>query len=82
MTDLIAIAYPDTTTASAAMDEVHKLESDLVIEANEVATIVCDKDGKYKTTTNHHSVGRGAAWGLFWGLLFGCLFFGVPRSWV
>jgi uncharacterized membrane protein len=77
MTDLIAIAYPDTTTASAAMDEVHRLESDLVIQANEVATIVCDKDGKYKTTTNHHSVGRGAAWGLFWGLLFGCLFF-VP----
>jgi hypothetical protein len=41
---------------------------------NAVATIVCDKDGNYKTTTNHHSVGRGAAWGMLWGLLFGCLF--------
>jgi hypothetical protein len=39
MTDLIAIAYRDTTTAAAAMDEVHRLESDLVIQANEVATI-------------------------------------------
>ena len=68
MTDLIAIAYPDTTTALAAMDEVHKLQSDLVIQADAVATIVCDKDGKYKTTTNHHSVGRGAMWGLFWGV--------------
>ena len=77
MTDLIAIAYPDTTTASAAMDEVHRLQSDLVIQADAVATIVCDKDGKYKTTTNHHSVGRGAMWGLFWGALFGILFF-VP----
>src|SRR5262249_21665679 len=74
MTDLIAIAYPDTTTALAAMDEVHKLQSDLVIQADAVATIVCDKDGKYKTTTNHHSVGRGAMWGMFWGLLFGILF--------
>jgi uncharacterized membrane protein len=77
MTELIAIAYPDTTTALAAMNEVHKLESDLVIQAHEVAVIICDKDGKYKTTTNHHSVGQGAAWGMFWGLLFGCLFF-VP----
>ena len=77
MTELIAIAYPVNTAASAAMDEVHKLESDLVIQAHEVAVIVCDKDGKYKTTTNHHSVGHGAAWGMFWGLLFGSLFF-VP----
>jgi uncharacterized membrane protein len=77
MTELIAIAYPDTTTALAAMNEVHKLESDLVIQANEVAVIVHDNDGKYKTITNHHSVGQGLAWGMLWGLLFGCLFF-VP----
>ena len=38
MTDLIAIAYPDTTTAAAAMDEVHRLQSDLVIQADAVAT--------------------------------------------
>jgi uncharacterized membrane protein len=77
MTDLIAIAYPDTTTASAAMDEVHKLQSDLVIQADAVATIVCDKDGKYETTTDHHSVGKGAMWGMFWGVFFGIIFF-VP----
>lgn len=59
------------------MEEVHRLQSELVIQANAVATIVCDADGKYKTTTNHHSVGGGAAWGMFWGLLFGILFF-VP----
>jgi uncharacterized membrane protein len=77
MTELIAIAYPDTTTASAAMDEVHKLQEDLVIQAHAVATIVRDKDGKYKTTTNHHSVGGGIMWGMFFGMLFGLLFF-VP----
>jgi uncharacterized membrane protein len=31
MADLIAIGYPDETTALAAMDEVGRLERDLVI---------------------------------------------------
>ena len=32
MADLIAIGYPDETTALAAMDEVGRLERDLVVE--------------------------------------------------
>src|SRR5205823_5590784 len=40
-----------------------------------VAVIVCDADGRYNVTTNHHPVGGGASWGMFWGLLFGVLFF-------
>src|ERR1041385_1351202 len=42
-----------------------------------IAAIVCDKNGKYKVTTNHHAVGQGTVWGMWWGLLFGLLFF-VP----
>ena len=77
MPDLIAIAYDDTTTALSAMDEVHHLAEDLVIQPDAVAAIVRSDDGKYRTITNQHEVGAGATWGLFWGFLFGLLFF-VP----
>ena len=32
MSDLIAIGYPDETTAQAASDEAHRLARDLIIE--------------------------------------------------
>ena len=77
MADLIAIGYPDETTASLASEEVQRLASELIIEPDAVAAIVRDKEGKYHVSTSHHPVGGGATWGMFWGLLFGLLFF-VP----
>ncbi len=77
MADLIAIGYPDETTASLASEEVKRLASELIIEPDAVAAIVRDKEGKYHVSTSHHPVGGGATWGMFWGLLFGLLFF-VP----
>lgn len=77
MAELIAIGYPDETTALEAEQEAQRLAHDLIIEPEAIAAIVCDKDGKYRVTTNHHAVAGGASWGMFWGLLFGLLFF-VP----
>jgi uncharacterized membrane protein len=77
MADLIAIGYPDETTADAAADEARRLARDLIIEPDAIASIVRDKDGRYHVHTSHHAVGGGATWGMFWGLLFGLLFF-VP----
>ncbi|MEA2293615.1 MAG: hypothetical protein QOE86_1254 [Solirubrobacteraceae bacterium] len=77
MADLLAIGYPDETTAAAAAAEVDRLAQDLIIQPDAVASIVCDKDGKYHVTTNHHSVAGGTSWGMFWGFFFGILFF-VP----
>jgi uncharacterized membrane protein len=77
MADLIAIGYPDQTTAFEAMDEVERLSKDLVIQADSVAVIVRNPEGKMRVTTNHHAVGAGATWGMWWGMLFGLLFF-VP----
>jgi uncharacterized membrane protein len=77
MADLIAIGYPDETTALSAMDEAERLQHELVIQADALAAIVRNKEGKIRVTTNHHSVGAGATWGMFWGMLFGMLFF-VP----
>jgi len=77
MADLIAIGYPDETTAIEAAHEAERLASDLIIQPDAIAAIVRDKEGKLKVTTNHHAVAGGASWGMFWGFLFGLLFF-VP----
>ena len=77
MADLIAIGYDDTTTAIQAMEEVERLQGELIIQADAVAAIVRGADGKFKTVTNQHTVGAGTVSGMFWGMLFGLLFF-VP----
>lgn len=77
MATLVAIGYPDESTAAAAADEAQRLAADLIIEPDAIAVISRDKAGKFHVTTNHHAVGGGASWGMFWGFLFGILFF-VP----
>src|SRR3954447_5435501 len=77
MSELIAIGYPDEDTAAKAADEARRLADDLILQPDAIATIVCDRDGKYHVTTSHHPVSGGATWGMWWGFLFGLLFF-VP----
>ena len=77
MAELIAIGYPDETTAMAAADEAERLADDLILQPDAIAVIRRNAAGKYSVTTNHHAVGTGASYGMFWGLLFGLLFF-VP----
>jgi uncharacterized membrane protein len=77
MAELVAIGYPDQGTAEEARHVVQSLEADLVIQADQVAAISRDVDGKYHVTTTHGgaSASEGAWWGGFWGMLFGLLFF-------
>lgn len=77
MSDLIAIGYDNETTANEAAVEARRLAKDLIIEADAIAVISRDEEGKYHVSTTHHAVGAGASWGMFWGFLFGMLFF-VP----
>ena len=77
MADLIAIGYPDQTTAEAAAEEVLRLSDDLIIQPDAVAVISRDPEGNYHVHTMHNEVATGTLWGVFWGLLFGVLFF-VP----
>lgn len=77
MATLVAIGYPDQGTAEQARETVAKLEAELVIQADQVASISRDLEGKYHVHTSHggSSAGAGAWWGGFWGFLFGLLFF-------
>jgi uncharacterized membrane protein len=83
MATLVAIGYPDQGTAEQARDTVSQLESELVIQADQVASISRDPEGKYHVHTSHGGggTGAGAVWGGFWGLLFGLLFFIPFAGW-
>jgi len=77
MAMLVAIGYPDQVTAEQARQTVAGLESELIIQADQVASISRDLEGKYHVHTSHggSSAAGGAWWGGFWGILFGLLFF-------
>jgi uncharacterized membrane protein len=75
MSTLVAIGYPDETTASAAAEEAHRLAKDLIIQPDAIAAIRRDADGRFHVSTSHHAVGGGATWGMFWGFFFGMIFF-------
>ena len=83
MATLVAIGYPDQTTAEEARQTVSQLEAELIIQADQVAAITRDLEGKYHVHTSHGgaSAGGGAVWGGFWGLLFGLLFFIPFAGW-
>jgi len=77
MAELVAIGYPDETSALATEQEAQHLADELVIQPDAIALVVRHADGKFQVTTNHHAVGSGATWGMFWSFFFGLLFF-VP----
>jgi len=83
MATLVAIGYPDQTTAEEARQTVSQLEAELIIQADQVASIRRDLEGKYHVHTSHGGSGTagGAIWGGFWGLLFGLLFFIPFAGW-
>ena len=60
MSTLVAIGYPDETTAAAAADEAQQLAKDLIVEPDAIAVISRGREGKFHVTTNHDAVGGGA----------------------
>ena len=56
----------------------------MVIQADQVASISRDLEGKYHVHTSHGGAGagEGAFWGGLWGLLFGLLFLIPFAGWV
>src|SRR6201996_7678718 len=83
MATLVAIGYPDQGTAEQARETVQRLERELIIQADQVASISRDLEGKYHVHTTHGGAGAGggAVWGGFWGLLFGLLFLVPFAGW-
>jgi len=79
MAELVVIGYPDVDTANKALETVHSLESDLILQTAGAAVVEMKQDGKVEMATKTGATSSGAAMGGFWGLLFGLLFL-VPGA--
>jgi uncharacterized membrane protein len=73
VTTLIAVAFPDESTASAAAEDVRWVALDVATDADAVAVASRDRAGAFHLTTHHGAPGE-ARWGVFWVLLLATLF--------
>jgi uncharacterized membrane protein len=72
---LLAVAYPDTLTVPVAMEELERFGRDFAIRWDQIAVIVRDEDGAFKTYTHAVITSGQPAWAMLWGQLFATLFF-------
>ncbi|HAC66227.1 MAG TPA: hypothetical protein DCF68_22505 [Cyanothece sp. UBA12306] len=75
MSDLIAIAYDNEFKAEEVRLTLAKLQKEHLIELEDAAVVVKNKEGKVQLKQAINLTAAGAASGSFWGLLIGTLFF-------
>ncbi|MBD2316539.1 DUF1269 domain-containing protein [Phormidium tenue] len=75
MSDLIVIGFKDEFKADEVLIDLRKLELEYLIDLEDAAIVVRNKDGKVKVNQTQELVASGALNGGFWGLLIGLLFF-------
>ena len=74
MSNLIAIAYPDTATAEEARAELVRSTREHLVQLQDAVVVVHEPDGKIKLHQAVSATGMGAAGGAMWGGLIGLLF--------
>lgn len=74
MSDLIAIAYDDLFKAEEVRLTLAKLQREHLIELEDAAVVIKDKEGKVKLKQAVNLTAAGSLSGGFWGLLIGTLF--------
>jgi uncharacterized membrane protein len=74
MSTLAAIAYPDQNTAGEAAAALQRMQTELLIDLQDVAWVTKTQDGKMKLHQGTSLTGVGASGGAMWGFLFGLLF--------
>jgi len=74
MSDLVAVAFDDETTAFELRSELAKLQKEYLIAMEDVVIVTRDDDGKVKLHQAVNMTAAGAAGGGFWGMLIGFIF--------
>jgi uncharacterized membrane protein len=74
VSDLIAVGYPDRSTAETVRDRLLQLMTEHVIELEDAVIVDRDEKGHVKLHQVHRPAARGAAGGALWGGLIGLLF--------
>ena len=75
MSDLIVIGFKDEFKADEVLIDLRKLELEYLIDLEDAAIVVRNKEGKVKVKQTQELVASGALNGGFWGLLIGLMFF-------
>jgi uncharacterized membrane protein len=74
MSTLVAVAYPDATTAEQVRSELVQATKEHLIELEDAVVVEHRPDGKIKLHQAMSTAGAGAAGGAAWGGLIGLLF--------
>ena len=74
MSDLIVIGFPDEFKADEVLLDLRRLEQEYLIDLEDAAIVVRNKDGKVRVNQAQELVTSGALSGGFWGLLIGLIF--------
>src|SRR3954454_20608890 len=77
MSTLVAIAYPDRTTAEEVVGTLARLQTEHMITLEDAVVVTHESDGKIKLHQTKKLAATGAAGGALWGGLIGLIFF-VP----
>ena len=78
MSELVCIAFQDSSTADQVLNELRAMETDYVLDLEDAVIVIRDKDGKVHLkqcvdvfgSATTHGVALGALWGALMGLLF------------
>ena len=81
MSSLIAVGFKDEFTADAVILELQKLQQEHLIDLEDAAVVIRNKEGKVKIKQTQELTATGALSGGFWGLLFGFIFFNPLLGW-
>jgi uncharacterized membrane protein len=75
MSNLVAVAYPDETTASEVAQTLIQLQKEQSIKLDDLVVAIRNPDGKIKLKQSFKPAATGAAGGALWGGLIGLIFF-------
>ena len=81
MSSLIAVGFKDEFTADNVILELRKLQREHLIDLEDAAIVIRNKDGKVKIKQSQELTASGALSGGFWGALFGFIFFNPLLGW-
>lgn len=75
MSELIVIGFDNEFKAEELRLDLAKLQRDHLLDLEDAAVVIKNKDGKLQLKQAFNLVGAGALSGSFWGLLIGLIFF-------
>jgi uncharacterized membrane protein len=74
MSDLVAIVFPDETTAFEMRAALAKMQKEYLIQMEDAVVVTKDAEGKVKLHQAVNLTAAGAVGGSFWGMLIGMVF--------